>query len=74
MSKKKFKPAKAVILIGIPVFIIFLKIFIKMVTGSPLYDQVGVTLSSMAIGQIFPFIVFDTLLIGKVISTTTDYQ
>lgn len=74
MSKQKFKPIKAVIIIGIPMMIIFLKVFVKYALGVNLYDQVGITLSSIALGQIFPFIVFDTLLIGKVISTSTDYN
>jgi hypothetical protein len=75
MAKRRFKPIKATIIIGIPLLIVFLKVFIQYVVAKAgLFDHIGLTLSSIALGQIFPFIVFDTLLIGKVISTSTDYN
>lgn len=71
--RRSFNPVKALILTGIPLLIIFFKVFIRFLLGLDYFSQIGVTLASLGLGQIFPFIVFDNLILSKILSTKTDY-
>jgi len=58
---------KTITLVILPVVIICIQVTIKLLNGSSWYDNLGITLSAIGIGQIFPLIIEENLLVSKFI-------
>ena len=57
---------KYVFTIGIPIFVIFLQVFLKFLCDVDLTTNLGITIGAIGLGQIFPFIAFENLLLTKI--------
>jgi hypothetical protein len=65
MSNKNLFTTKSVVAIAIPLTIVAIQGLIRYSADKD-FSSIGITLSSIGIGQIFPFIVFENFLLGKI--------
>lgn len=50
-----------------PLAVVIVQWFIRHISDVD-FNTVGITLGAIGLGQIFPFIIYDTLIVGKVLS------
>lgn len=65
---------KYIFTIGIPLFVIFLQVFLKIVCGADFTTNLGITIGAIGLGQIFPYIAFENLLVSKIIHLKTNHE
>jgi hypothetical protein len=68
------KNLKAAVIIILPLAIVIGEIIIKISAGKPFLQDVGTILGALGLGQIIPFLVFESLIIEKIYSFKTVYS
>lgn len=56
-----------------PISVVFIQGFIREISSID-FDTVGITIGAIGLGQIFPFIIYDTLIVGKIITIKPSYS
>lgn len=64
---------KGVVLIVVPLFCIFLQVFLRLILKKDL-NTIGITLGSLGLGQLLPFFYFDHFVANKLLGITPSYQ
>jgi hypothetical protein len=64
---------KGIVLIGLPLFTIFTQLFIRLILGKD-FNTIGITLGSLGVGQLFPFIYFDHFVANKILGINPKYE
>lgn len=70
---KSIKTRKGIVLLIIPLFIIFVQIFIRVILKKDI-NTIGITLSALGLGQILPFFYFDHFIANKILGIAPDYD
>lgn len=73
MAKNKYLTTKSLIAIGIPLTVIAIQALIR-ISADKDFNGIGITLSSIGIGQIFPFIIFESFLLSKIFGLKEESQ
>ena len=73
MSDTKYLTVRSLISIAIPLTIVILQALVRYSADKD-FDTIGITLSSIAMGQIFPYIIFESFLLGKVFGLKEESQ
>lgn len=68
----KILTRRGIVLIVMPLFLIFLQIFIRFILHKDL-NTLGITFAALGVGQLFPFLYSDHFIINKVIGTKPLY-
>jgi hypothetical protein len=64
---------KGIILIVIPVFALFLQIFLRLILKKDL-NTVGISLGALGLGQILPFFYFDHFVANKILGISPEFN
>ncbi|MCE7057148.1 hypothetical protein LZF95_20880 [Algoriphagus sp. AGSA1] len=64
---------KGIIIIVIPLFAIFLQLFLRYILGKD-FNTIGITLGALGLGQILPFFYFDHFVANKILGITPNYE
>lgn len=65
---KKILSRKRVVLIGVPLFALFIQGFVRFVLKTD-FNTIGITLGSIGLGQLLPFMHFDHFVANKLLGT-----
>ncbi|WP_228237260.1 hypothetical protein [Allomuricauda sp. M10] len=64
---------KVIVLVLIPVFAIFVQFFLRMILGTD-FNTIGITLGTLGIGQLLPFLYFDHFITNKIFGLKPTYD
>lgn len=69
----KLLSRKGIILILLPVFVIILQSFLRLVLKLD-FNTIGITLASLGLGQLLPFCYFDHFIANKIMGISPTYK
>jgi len=64
---------KIIVLVVIPLFAIFIQFFLRMILETD-FNTIGITLGTLGIGQLLPFLYFDHFITNKVFGIKPSYE
>jgi len=70
---KKVISRKGIILIVIPIFAIFLQVFLRLILDKDL-NTIGITFGALGLAQVLPFFYFDHFIANKVLGVSPEYD
>jgi hypothetical protein len=68
IEEKNIKLVKGIYAFLLPFAVFIIELIIRSSNGNNIIDGLGTSLASIGIGQIFPFVIFESVIIGKLIS------
>lgn len=64
---------KGIIVIVIPIFALFLQVFIRIILNKDL-NTIGISLGALGLGQILPFFYFDHFVANKILGISPEFN
>jgi hypothetical protein len=65
--------AKVLTLAVFPVFAVGAEVILKVTTGQPILPGLASSLAGIGLGQVMPFVMFESLLTAKILTPKTEY-
>jgi len=72
--KKKILNTRTILITFLPLFAVFINLFLRYLLGYNYLDGMGYSMSAIAIGELYPFSIFENILIGKLLEFKPIYE